>query len=263
MIICVDYREKKLNNCLISSLHMNNLEEKIKLESQNLPIGDIIIKNEDGKELLIIERKSLSDLASSIRDNRYKEQSFRLNDCDVHNHNIIYLIEGSLSDYSPHKSRTPVKTLWSSMLSILYHKGFSVFRTISINETAECIVRFTDKLERSKDNMSFYEDNNSGKEQNYCSVVKRVKKNNITPENIGEIMLMQIPGISLISAHAIMEEYKTIKNLIENIEKNPKCLEKIEYENKSGTKKRLTKNIISSIYDFLLPQNMINVCTNK
>ena len=216
MIICVDYREKKLNNCLISFLHANNLEETIKLESQNLPIGDIIIKDNNGKELLIIERKSLSDLASSIKDNRYKEQSYRLSECGVHNHNIVYLIEGTIADYSPYKSRTPIKTLWSSMLSILYHKGFSVFRTVSINETAECIVRFADKLERSKDTMSFYDDNNNMKENNYSSVAKRVKKNNITPENIGEIMLMQIPGISLVSAHAIMEEYKTIKELIEN-----------------------------------------------
>ena len=255
MIISLDYREKQLKDCLIQQIYGNNLEDKIQIEDNNLPIGDIIIKNAEGNELLLFERKSLNDLASSIKDNRYVEQSFRLNECNIHNHNIVYLIEGNMNQYKPYKSRIDSKTLWSSMLSMLYYKGFSVFRTISINETAECIVRFTDKLSKDKKKTSYYEDTKIS-EENYSSVVKRVKKNNITRENIGEIMLMQIPGISLTSAQVIMEKFHNIKNLIECLQKTPKCLETIEYENKSGKKKRLAKNVIANIHDFLLPSKL-------
>ena len=38
-------------------------------------------------------------LNSSIKDGRYVEQSHRLTGYNMHNHNIIYLIEGDLSIY--------------------------------------------------------------------------------------------------------------------------------------------------------------------
>ena len=41
-----------------------------------LPLGDVILC-ENNTEKLIIERKSLGDLASSIKDGRYEEQSYR------------------------------------------------------------------------------------------------------------------------------------------------------------------------------------------
>ena len=41
----------------------------------------------------LIERKSLNDLESSIKDGRYNEQSLRLDKYDLANHNIYYLIE--------------------------------------------------------------------------------------------------------------------------------------------------------------------------
>ena len=49
------------------------------LVSSKLDLGDIIISTNEDEELMIIERKSLNDLASSIKDGRYAEQSYRLN----------------------------------------------------------------------------------------------------------------------------------------------------------------------------------------
>ena len=80
---------------------------EIKLES--LPLGDMILLDKEEKEKVIFERKSLYDLAASIKDGRYKEQSFRLNQCNLHNHNIIYIIEGDLEKYNPKKGRIDKK----------------------------------------------------------------------------------------------------------------------------------------------------------
>ena len=62
MIIEVDYREKKLIKILKSLLEVHEFKN-ITIDVKNLPLGDIIIKDEE-KEFMIIERKSLNDLAN-------------------------------------------------------------------------------------------------------------------------------------------------------------------------------------------------------
>jgi ERCC4-type nuclease len=61
---------------------------------QNLPLGDIIFQW-DNENILIIERKTIDDLAHSIKDGRFREQKMRL----ISNYptsKIMYLIEGNL-----------------------------------------------------------------------------------------------------------------------------------------------------------------------
>lgn len=86
---------------------------------------------------------------------------------------------------------------------------------------------------------------------NYCSVVKKVKKDNITPENIGEIILCQIPGISSVSAIAIMKRFSGFPNLISELHSNPTCLDTITIETNGKTRK-INKTIIENIKRFLL-----------
>ena len=59
-----------------------SLYEKFKLfesscstEKRVMDLGDILLQDDDGKDVLLIERKSLSDLIASIKDGRYEEQS--------------------------------------------------------------------------------------------------------------------------------------------------------------------------------------------
>ena len=82
--------------------------------------------------------------------------------------------------------------------------------------------------------------------ENYCSVVKKVKKENITKENIGEIILSQIPGISSVSAIAIMKNFESFPHFLEIIQKNHDVLNNISYET-NGTKRKISKKIIESI----------------
>lgn len=267
MKITIDYRENSLYELCKQNIEKNNIKN-IEIETANLPIGDIIISS-DGNELVIIERKSLADLASSIRDGRYNEQSFRLNNSDVHNHNIVYLIEGDWNQYNRGIFNKSINqhTLMSSIISINYYKGFSLYRTQNICESALYIVYFADKLQRengkkdgfysnkkNQDILSEREENIEQKEQSsYSQVVKKVKKDNITIDNIGEIILSQIPNVSSQSAISIMKKFKTIKNLINELEKNDKCLDDIFI----GTDKprKLNKTCKSSIYKFLLQVN--------
>jgi ERCC4-type nuclease len=81
---------------------------------------------------------------------------------------------------------------------------------------------------------------------NYCSVVKKVKKDNITHENIGEIMLCQIPGISTTTAGILLDKYNHISKLIIAMKENP-----TEIDDFRNNNKKLNKNIIKNLNDFL------------
>jgi hypothetical protein len=88
-------------------------------------------------------------------------------------------------------------------------------------------------------------------DKDYCSVVKKVKKDNITTENIGEIMLCQIPGISSASALAILLKFKTLPSLIKAIDTDITCLNSICTTDANGKSRKISKTAIASIIKFL------------
>ena len=138
MLIEIDVRENKLINLLEEKMQ-NEKYAKIELEKKQLLLGDIILNH--NSQRLVIERKSINDLAASISDGRYNEQSFRLEQSSIHNHNIIYLIEGDIRKYK-NTSRINQKALYSSLLSLNTYKGFSVMRTFDLDISIELIEAF-------------------------------------------------------------------------------------------------------------------------
>jgi hypothetical protein len=89
---------------------------------------------------------------------------------------------------------------------------------------------------------------------NYCSVVKKVKKENVTPENIGEIVLCQIPGISSVTAITIMKKFTGFPHFLEQLQINPDCLEGITIETNGKTRK-INKSSVENIKKFFLKNN--------
>jgi len=260
MKLILDERETMLyERCLSVS------NPAIILEKIVLPMGDAIIKTNDDKELIIVERKSLQDLLSSIKDGRYKEQSYRLqNCCGGMPHNVMYIIEGAFSQL-----RNPAlekRIIYSAMTSLSAFKGFSVIRTSSVQETADWLIAYTDKMGKELEKgekLCFYKRDKDVSVENtvitdslvdpqkYCEVVKRTKKENLTPENMGEVILCQIPGISSVSAITIMKEFKTIANLITAVEKDPTCMDKLVCES-GGKSRKISKAVVQNVKTFLL-----------
>jgi ERCC4-type nuclease len=266
MIIQIDTREQDLLiqiNILISIIP---LFKDIKIETLCLPIGDVLLFNEETKETdLIIERKSISDLLASIKDGRYEEQSYRLNGLKKHNHNIIYLVEGDINKMNRFKDNKMEKlTVYSAIFSLNYYKGFSVIRTFTIEESAIFICNSVIKLSKERNGKkAFYtahiinetNETNEIKEESdkdYIGVVKKVKKDNITADNIDEIMLCQIPGISSATAIAIMLKFKTLTNLLKELEQDDKCLKDIATINAKGQSRKINKTCNVNIVKYLL-----------
>lgn len=246
MQLLIDLREPKTLIDYIISLNETS-NTKITIVQKNLDIGDYIFYDEiNAKELLIIERKSLADLEASIKDGRYNEQSFRLNETTLHNHNIIYLLEGAIIKYNP-KFKS---TLYSSLFSLNYYKGFSVINVLNQTETGDILFTFASKLLR-ENKPGFYCDvsNNENNSTNYISTLKTTKKSHINSDNIFQLMLMQIPGISNVSALALANEFKNMENLLNALKSSN--IEKLE-NIKLASGRKLNKKIIASLKENLV-----------
>jgi ERCC4-type nuclease len=85
----------------------------------------------------------------------------------------------------------------------------------------------------------------------YCGVVKASKKANITKENIGQMILMQIPGISSITAIEIMRPFANLLEFIDKIREDKTYLNSVILE-AGGKKRKLGSNIVKSINELLL-----------
>lgn len=306
MKLVIDCREKELIKQINQQVLFTANFKKIEVEIESLPIGDIIIKNDDGSDCLIIERKTIPDLLSSIKDGRYEEQSYRLNGIEHHNHNILYLIEGDTNN-KKFFQKIDKLTFYSTIISLNYYKGFSVIKTQNLTESAMFICNTLIKIQKNneKNKKSFYLDKNINKEvenkkqggsllkirkedileittlseeetemqpemqpeeKDYVHVVKKIKKENVTTNNIDEIMLSQVPGISSTIAIAIISKYKSIKNIIVQynnfIEGQQTSITKetvikelfndIFYINSKGDRRKISKTSTNNLYQYLL-----------
>jgi ERCC4-type nuclease len=282
MRIIIDDREQDLyNKC--EHLRITNTKFGYNiLEKDTLQLGDILITTDENKPVLLIERKTIPDLLASIKDKRYEEQSHRL----IHSsgyppHSIFYVIEGGFSQC---RTELEKRIAYSAIVSMQMFKGFSVYRTFSIVETAEWIMSLGDKIERNfgkgiipyyltqhflrglnqkreeqqEETQNYQESENiqvQVSEKDYCAVVKKTKKDNITENNISEIMLCQIPGISSVTAIAIMKHFTNISDLIYKLHEDPNCLQQIQIET-NGKSRKLNKNIIENIHKFLIKKEI-------
>ena len=267
MYIVVDNREQRIYEKL-DSLQKNEPKQGLTIEKTVLPLGDFMIRSDDGIDLILIERKSLTDLLASIKDGRYEEQSHRLKHASgIPSHNIIYLIEGFFSSISLQDK----KMVLSAMTSIHYFKGFSVYRTYSIQETTEIIYSMADKVKRSLEKglipafsreirqesiieggqpQDIQECSETSVEKSYSNFVKKVKKENITTANISEIMLCQIPGIQSKYASVILKYFGSFSKMVEGLKAGTADFSKITYDS-NGKSRKIPKSCGESIVLYL------------
>ena len=247
MQVVLDERETQL----IQRFHeIIDTNQHVEMERQMLPLGDVLIRHGD-KEIFLIERKTLTDLIASIKDGRYEEQSYRFcHSVPIERHHIIYILEGPMSSL---KTEQEKKMVYSSIIKLHAFKGFTVIRTTGVLDTCDYIFSLCDKtfreLQRSN---GLWSTQNTSVEptKDYCSVIKKVKKENITKENIDEILLCQIPSVNNVSAKAVLENFGSIFGLMSQIRKDPQCLNSIVIESK-GKKRKLAKNVIQNIVHYL------------
>ena len=140
--VFVDYREK-----FIKEYFEKNKEYDKIVSIKNLEIGDIVIHIND-KPIILIERKTIKDLAGSIQDGRLREQKYRIASSKFPHNKIIYLIEGDIDDKV--FGRIDKKTLQGSMINTMFRDDYKVYRTKDAMETVYFLSRLINKIIKDK-----------------------------------------------------------------------------------------------------------------
>lgn len=242
MNLVIDCREKKL----ISLLHGNSVPHTV----EALPLGDICIRDEEGRLIALFERKTIQDLLSSISDGRYDEQSFRLQECGLDKRRIFYIIEGNIENFVGKGSGLYSKsTVHSCLYSLTFVKGFSVLCSNSLNHTSDIVEKFFNKIK--SDPVS-----KSDQPGNYIDSVKLSKKGNLTDEMVTVMMLAQIPKVSKGAAQTVIEKYNySIPDLINALEENGDCLSEISIPIANNKMRKLSKPCIINLKKYLTSVN--------
>lgn len=219
MNIRIDCREKDLSNQLTD---LNYIIEK-------LEIGDLIIETE--QNIIVIERKTCSDLISSILDGRFKEQKKRLlqfKQESIKNCSIVFLIE---QNNYPSQFK---KHLQSSLINLNFLYNFKIIYSKNTAESAEYI-----KCLLQKD---FINETIELKTEEQLTSLKKFKKNCGYSDFVK--MINCIDGISINTCLAIEKNgIDNMSTLIEILKNNPESLLNI----KINEKKSITKNLINKL----------------
>ena len=140
MKLILDYREKQL-----ISYFEKSIPENFTFGTESLKCGDILLKDDNDTLILLIERKTISDLLSSIGDGRYREQKARL----ISNYNIqniAYLIEDvyneKMSKYSNNKNSESI--MYGAMINLMWRDHIKIIRTVNLADT----IKFLENLMR-------------------------------------------------------------------------------------------------------------------
>ena len=260
--IILDKREHALIECFRTKYTPTHFP-LLSWEVSTLDLGDIEIYHNDHL-LYVCERKTLKDLLASIPDGRYKEQSHRLQHIYGAS-KVIYLIEGIMTQLS----ETERKLVLSSLTTLSLKKGFHTWRSVHVHDSADTLLALCTKVAKeihannwiqvesntttpsSISDISIDTVSNIQPEQpSYCGFVKKVKKENITPQNIGEIFLCQIPDVSIASAKTLMNHVQgNFSQLIQIIQTNPESLSSLKLD---GPKPRkISKKVLEQLELFI------------
>lgn len=189
----IDSRENKLIQYL-TDINVDFIQKQ-------LDIGDIIIESNEPQFNIIIERKTYSDLASSIKDGRYKEQKIRLLSANP-GHNTVYIFEGNRMEIDQ-----------SILNGVIYHTMFRdkmhIIFTENIQETGKIICDIFEKCQKNPQKFV-------ATETDYISQIKikKCKADNIDKKTCFILQLCQIPLISHVIAKEIASIYPSWKDLL-------------------------------------------------
>ncbi len=237
--LIIDQRENKIKDLL---------EEDKNIEYTNLDLGDFVFKIKD-EIVLIIERKTVEDLAASIKDGRYREQKSRLL-ANFSKHQILYIIEGNVTKNNKSFKFNKVNkyTIYSSMINCYMRDNINIFHSGNISETIDFLKHL--KLKFDKQGISFLEKKTNHGEHLFNSI-KTKKQKNINPEMVFKLQMSAIPGISEKSSEILAIKYKSMKNFINELQDLGEEERIQTIKNIKGDKKILGIKIARNINDYL------------
>lgn len=214
--IIVDSREVALYNNIIER-DFDKYKDFIEIQTDQLDLADIHISFKD--RLLVFERKTVSDLLSSIKDGRYKEQKARLLS-NISPNDITYIIEGDNILSSNNNNQNILSGVYTHSM---YRDGIHIVFTKNVIETVTYLLILSMKIidNCSKFIKNINNDIENDKEPelyvNNCKL-KSKKICNIDTKTCYIMQLSQIPFISVVIAKNIVEKYPTLRTFLKALD---------------------------------------------
>ena len=258
--IVIDSRELKIKNLFSENSDSLNNDFNLVIENKSLDVGDFIFKYNDDV-ILVIERKTISDLYSSIQDGRYREQKFRMMQ-NYDKSKLVYLIEGEIHNNSNFKNYKSIVN--GALINAIFRDEIKVIRTIGLKETYEILLLLAKKINKNfdyfiKDKVKVDSTNTSSdSDTNYENTLKMKKKNNFTPEIFNVTVISQIPGVSIHIAKCILDKYKNISNLIntynslESSVEKENLLKNLSFSRSEGKTRKIGPVLSKRVFNYLI-----------
>lgn len=209
--LLLDYREKAIINLFINKFNISpQTDEENVIEYsndfytiiiKNLPLADFIYQDEQGNDVLMVERKTKSDLISSIIDGRFRDQKSRLGD---YNKDVLYIIESPGQIVKRGEcNKTNLQTIYhSSMINIQYKHQFKIFTSINTEESFDVLLLLLKKIKNK-------ELTKLDAHQQQANLIKPKSKSENIHDNLFAHQLSLIQGVSFNIARKICELYQT------------------------------------------------------
>lgn len=186
------------------------------VEDEDLPVSDILFRDEKGKILKLFERKAKGDLLASIKDGRYKDQKTRLIATGADRRDIVYIIEQLKM---PKRGTKDHKTVWGSMCNMEHRDGFTVTRTANPNETIDYLLGMVNSMEKFK----AIEDSVTAQD-----IDVNIKTKKVNAPDWFKYSLTTINKCSIGIATVIAEEYPTVTDFLDRVE-TPKVIADLKH----------------------------------
>jgi ERCC4-type nuclease len=164
------------------------------MERAALLVGDVAFFTDTEVAAVLLERKSIDDLASSHRDGRYKEQRARLLAQRGAGTAVGYMLEGSAGSFAA--ERFTDADLRNAILRLQFRYTIPVIQTTSVADTASYIKSVVVSLLR--DPACFrggLATTAAGAAAAYAEAIHVRKADNSTPDRVVRSMLRVIPGL--------------------------------------------------------------------
>ncbi|KAG0183365.1 Crossover junction endonuclease mus81 [Apophysomyces sp. BC1034] len=262
IVLVLDNREIKMRSN--RDYILEKLESKgIKVVKRALELGDMIWiaqkkgSNSPSDELfldIVIERKRMDDLVSSIKDGRFREQKFRLQQAGARK--VVYIVEEYNKEEAERFGMQAIQTVMSSTQVV---DGFFLKRTNTIDDTIDYLVSVTKMVKKLYQNTTLYRipehlvcrqdflhlKETYGSSSTEAFVVTYPLYNRLNSkygtsmlQDLYMRMLMTIRGVSVEKASALIKVYPTPRKLLE-------AMKAVDEDEGKMLAKEATKNGIS------------------
>lgn len=210
---------------------------------ENLEHGDFVFEI-DGKTQIIIERKTLQDLAASIKDGRYTNQK----KCLLEKYDpskIYYIIEGSViySEQDISISGISYSALMSAIINTSVRDKIHVFVTKNTLDTCGFIEMLYNRM--SKDPQKYM-----------CNVLSKDdvirKEKVISSKGCLVAQLCQVPGVSNKTAQTIASSFNNMTEFVQELVlKRYAVFSDMKIESSSGKTRAISSSVVKNILEYM------------